>query len=136
MALRGQALVTLLAMALMLPSIGAPWAYCQQAGRIHAVADDGCCAAPGDASPCGCGDSHGPRHCQSPCCVGAGKLVPDAVMPAADRVAGPVPCALALAPGGDAGAAMPGVRAALGGLLLRAPPPPVARFLALRSLRL
>ncbi len=135
MALRGQALVMLLAMALMLPSIGAPWAHCQQTGRIHAAADGGCCAAPGDAAPCGCGDSHGPRHCQSPCCVEAGKLLPDAVMPGADRVAGPGMSVLALVPEVGAGAAMPGTRAAPGGLL-RAPPPPVARFLALRSLRL
>lgn len=131
---RLQAVVMLLMMALMLPSSGAVWAYCQRTGEVHAAAADCCVDEVGSAGGC-CGrcDPHKDRE---PCCIEAGKIIPDAVMPDAERFGGPVLFVLPLVPAAGVGVLVADLAGDVHAPRLRAPPPPARRFLALRSLRL
>jgi hypothetical protein len=136
---RVQACVLLLLVAMWLPAAGGSWAYCLRTGELHPATADCCIAAGcghGDHTT-GCHDDCEPgRTGRPPCCVDAGKLVPDAVAPDAERSGSPSPTWSPPNPAAGQPVPDPTTRAAAG---IREPPhlpPPGRRYLMLRTLRL
>jgi len=85
---RWQAVAVLSLMVLCVPSAQASWAYCLQRGFLH-LAGTACCGTGNDRC-CGSCVGGGDDASEAPCCIEAGKVLPDSLAPGHDTVPPPV----------------------------------------------